>query len=168
MTCLNKNKGAACKYEGSRYSDNTPPKRPPKDVLVFLDSNESVSSHPLPPNSPEGPSIQPEQSEQDHSPFIHEKVVTDPPSGALVAVRALGVTECPPHSTASSLSILPSIHSQTIPRPLQIPLSFIPPERMQVSWIAGSDMDMRLYVLSHRPRESLSTGGLKARSLAAA
>ena len=42
--------------------------------------------------------------------------------------------------------ILPSTHFQTIPRPLRVPLSLIPPEHMQVSSIAENDLDMTLCV----------------------
>ena len=169
---MNKNKGAACKYEGSHHSDKAPPKypsSPPKDVLMaWSDSNESAYSQPSPPDSPEGPSVQPGQREQERSPLVRENVVPVPPSDASVTMKAPGVTECTLPPTAFPLTVHPSIHFQTIPRPLRIPLSLIPPERLQVSWVAGSEMDMKLYVFSRRPREYSLAGGLKARYLAAA
>ena len=49
-------------------------------------------------------------------------------------------------STESSLTIFPSIHFRTIPRPLWVPSSSIPPEYVQVSCTAGGDLDMTLCV----------------------
>jgi hypothetical protein len=129
MTCVDKNKSAACKYEGSRSSGNVPPTPPmsqSKDVLAGSGSNESGSSCYL------------------------EKVDQIPLSDVSVVQKILDVAEWSPRSTGSSFTILPSIHFRAIPRPLQIPLSFIPPERVQVSWVSGNDRDMTLYVFSLR------------------
>jgi hypothetical protein len=127
--CVNKNRGTACKYEVSRSSGNvspTPPMSQPKDALAGSGSSESGSSRSL------------------------EGVDLVPLSDVSVVQKTLDVAEWSPRSTGSSFTILPSIHFRAIPRPLQIPLSFIPPERVQVSWVSGNDLDMTLYVFSVR------------------
>lgn len=136
-----------CRYEGSRSSGKRPTPRP-KDVLVWSDSKESGPSHSLPLDLRGGSSINPGQSERETLPPIDEKVASAPLSDGSVAADALGVTECPLRPTATSFAILPSISFQTVPRPLRIPLSLVPPERVQVSWVSGSDLDMTLYVFS--------------------
>ena len=75
-----------------------------------------------------------------------------------------GAMEYPPRSTASSFTILPSVHFQTVPHPLPLPLSDIPPERLQVSWVSGNDLDMTLYVVFFSPVLGvfMEPGGLKA------
>jgi hypothetical protein len=132
MTCVDKNKSAACKYKGSRSSGNVPPTPPmsqSKAVLVGSGSNESGSSCYL------------------------EKVDQVPLSDVSVVQKILDVTGWSPRSTGSSFTILPSVHFRDIPRPLHIPSSFIPPERIQVSWVSESDRDMTLYVFSLQPRK---------------
>ena len=130
-TCVNKNKGAACEYEGSRNRDNALSKRPtptPKGVLlVRSNSNASGSRLSSSPDFRERPLAQPEQSRREPPPTTHGKLVPVPSSDASVAVRALGAMEYPLHPIVSSFSILPSINFQSTTRPLQTPLSLIPP-----------------------------------------
>jgi hypothetical protein len=128
-TCVNKNRGTACKYEGSRSSGNVPPTPPmsqSEDALAGSGSSESGSSRSL------------------------EKVDLVPLSDVSVVQKTLDVAEWLPRSTGSSFTILPSVHFRAIPRPLHIPLSFIPPERVQISWVSGNDLDMTLCVFSLR------------------
>ena len=68
------------------------------------------------------------------------------PSDVAVVGNAHATTGYVPHPAVSSFTVLPSIHFRTIPRSLRIPLSLIPPERVQISSIAGGDLDMTLYV----------------------
>jgi len=79
------------------------------------------------------------------APHVHDEVVSDPPPDALVLRNVHDTAECIPRPTNT---VLPSVHfRRIIPWPLQVPLSLVPPERVQVSPIAGGDLDMTLYVL---------------------
>ena len=91
--------------------------------LICSDSNESAPSLPLSPAPCE-------QSPIDVS----------------VVQKARDITKCDLGPTASSFTIFPTIRFQTTPGPLRPPFSLIQPERLQVSSIAGSDLDMILYV----------------------
>jgi hypothetical protein len=145
-TCVNKNRGSTCKYEGSRSRGDVPSNSPmpkPKDFLARSDSSEPGSSYPSPFDL-----------------FARSSAPLVPWSDGSVAQKTLGVTEWSPRSTGSSFTILPSINFLTIPRPLHTSLSLIPPERVQVSWVAGNDLDMALYVFVIRSLKFSS--GLKA------
>ena len=163
-TCVNKNRGATCKYVRSASKNNlSPSKRPtstPKGVFLARSNfNAFDSSHPLSLDFHERPPTQPEHFGREPPPPIHEKIVPVPSSDASDTVKTLSVMRCPPRPIKSSFSILPSINFQTPPRPLQIPLSLIPPERVQVSWVSGGDLDMTLYVFPRRCRKSYRPQG---------
>ena len=148
--CVMRDKVALCIYERYRFSRNVPPtpsRSPPGGGLPQSppDSGQADSSH-LPPLDPrERSSTLPKQPERGRSPCILDEVVPIPPSGALVVKKVPGAAEYPLPSTVPFFTILPSIHFQ-IPCPLPLPFSVIPPERVQVSWVAGNDLDMSLYV----------------------
>lgn len=153
-TCANKNRGAACKYEGSRSRDN-PPLKPPtpqrKDALAGPDSSESDSSRSPSVDANEKPLVPPYQSEREIPPLIPGRA--NPAPSLDGSLKGLGIAEWSLCSTESSFTTLPSIHFRAIPRPLGIPLSLIPPERVQVSRFPGSDQDMSLCVFSLRLRK---------------
>lgn len=176
-TCVNGERGVRCAYEPRQQSRRAKPKallvsrdsaprplgirtlpsepstvgflsserpiRPSLDIPLLTWSNSGESDPPLlPPLAPfERPLTSPSHA--------RDQVVPDrsPPPGALVVRNIHDTTGCISRPTVSSFTILPSIHFQTIPWPLQVPLSIIPPERVQVSPIAGGDLDMTLYVL---------------------
>ena len=107
-------------------------------LLTLSDPSESTPSpHPPPPLAPRERSLAPS--------FRARGAGMLGPS--LVARDAYDITKRVPRTNVSPFTVLPSIHFRTIPRPLQIPLSLIPPERVQISPIAGSDLDMTLCVL---------------------
>jgi hypothetical protein len=147
-TCVSRERGAACTYEIPRSSDNVPPKLPVSPPRV----NSEASSPPLnlrldsglpravlwsdpgpdPFYSPstnlcERPSTLQLQLEWTPSPCVLDEVVLVLPSDASVVEKAPGATKCPSRPVVSSFTIIPSIHFQTIPNPLRIPLSIIPP-----------------------------------------
>ena len=143
-----------------RLSISTLPSRPPsigfsfseslarpRDVspLTSLNSSESASS--LSPLPPPPPPLAPYEQPQTPSSYLRSVVELGPSSDVAVVRRTCGAMECAPRPTVSSFTVLPSIHFRTIPRPLQVPLLLIPPERVQISPIAGGDLDMTLCVL---------------------
>ncbi|KAF9783449.1 hypothetical protein BJ322DRAFT_153080 [Thelephora terrestris] len=134
-TCVNRDRVAACTYERSRSS---------KSVLrASLDSSSgSASSHSSSANLLERSSTPPNQLELKLSLRAPRKVAPVPSSNVSLVGEVPGSTEHPPRPTASSFTVLPSIHFQTIPRPLRIPLSAIHPEHSQVSCVARNDLDM--------------------------
>jgi len=69
----------------------------------------------------------------------HNEIVPPPSSETSVVYDA---EECASRPVRSPFTILPSIHFSKIPRPLRMPLSLIPPERVQVSCVSWSDLDM--------------------------
>ena len=77
----------------------------------------------------------------------HGGIGLAPSSDALVARKVYDTTECDPPHTVSSFTVLPSVLFRTIPRPLPVPLSLVPPEHIQISPVAGGDLDMTLYVV---------------------
>ena len=79
-----------------------------------------------------------------------EEVEPVPLSDSSAAGKVLDIVGCPWHP---AFAIIPSTLFQTIPRPLQMPLSLIHPEHMQVSWVSASDLDMALYVFPLRLRK---------------
>ena len=142
-TCVNKDGGTACAYKRSRSSGRRPPKSPlarEVPLLAVSDPSESSSSNTIPPDLRELSSTPPGQLWLG----VLDKKMPVPSSSAS---GAAGATESPPPSIVPYLTTLPSIQFQTIPRPLPLPLSLIPPERLQVSWVAGNDLDMTLYVI---------------------
>ena len=64
-------------------------------------------------------------------------------------VRAMVFVFCAFGTVYPSPTVSPftSIHFRTMPWPLQIPLSLIPPEYVEISPVARNDLDMTLYVL---------------------
>ena len=175
-TCVNGNRGAGCTYElpprprpagtgvfifvqarapDSPNAGNLPSQAPanvpssaltspPRDLplVTWSDSSESGPSHsqfPAPPT----PII---RSSPDFSPRIHDKILPGPSSDVSVRRKTHDTTISILRPTVSSFTVLPSIHFQIVPRPLRTPFSLIPPERVQVSSVAGSDLDMTLCV----------------------
>ncbi|KAF9779636.1 hypothetical protein BJ322DRAFT_369328 [Thelephora terrestris] len=134
-TCLKRDRVAACTYERSRSSANVSSRLPRSPTK----SSKFVYFHHVPPDPHERPSTPPERPESPHALDEAALVLS---SSASAVEKARGVTECPPPLITSSLTILPSIHFQSIPRPLPLPLSVIPPERKQVSWVSENDLDM--------------------------
>lgn len=82
----------------------------------------------------------------DPSPYTQDGIVLDPPPDVPAAQKICDVVGRVSHLTTSAFTILPSVYFRTIPRPLRVPLSLIPPEHMQVSGICENDLDMSLYV----------------------
>ena len=79
-------------------------------------------------------------------PQMRNEIAPDRPSDSSVVQRIHDTAEWIPCLTVSSFTILPSIHFQTMPQPLQGPLLFVPMEHVHVSYISRSDLDMKLYV----------------------
>lgn len=75
------------------------------------------------------------------------EIVLGQPSDVSVVQKTHNTMEHAPLSTASSFAVLPSIHFRPIPLSLRVPLSLIPPERVQISPIAGGDLEMTLCVI---------------------
>jgi len=86
------------------------------------------------------------------SPRVRRERMLGPLSDVSTMRNIPDTTERVPRPVVSSFTVLPSIHFRTIPLPLQLPLSLIQPERVQVSPIAGGDLGMTLYVLSRIPK----------------
>ena len=118
----------------------------PLDVplLTWPDRNKPTS-FPLPPPSPT-----PYERALVSSSRLRGEIELDPSLGVSVAQDTTDThdtTECVSRPLVSSFTVLPSIDFRAIPRLLQIPLSLIPPERVQISPITGGDLCMSLYVL---------------------
>jgi len=171
MTCANGERGDRCTYEPRQRSHRTNasalpisceaashdlilPSKPPATVssvsesltrpslgtphLIRLHSSESLLLLPPPLVPSEGllaPSFP-----------VHDEMLLGPSSDIRVVQDIHSTTKCFPHPTVSSFTVLPSINFQRIPWPLPVPLSLVPPERVQIS-SAGSDLDMILYVV---------------------
>ena len=119
-----------------------PPKNPPSGLLLtWPGPGESVPS--LTPSLPsyEQPSTQTARLPWELSPRIYNKLVFEPLSDVSAAQKLRGATECVPSLSFSYFTVLPSIYF-SIPRPLRVPLSFFSPEHVQVSSVAGNDLDM--------------------------
>ena len=129
----------------SANGTSKPPISPPSD-LPLPNSSEPNSFFSTPPAPCERPSTPATQLPWELSPCIRNEIALGPPSNVSVVQKIHDTVECIPRSVASSFTILPSIHFRTIPRPLRVPLSLIPPEHVQISCIAGNDLDMTLYV----------------------
>ena len=93
------------------------------------------------------PSLTPYERGLAHSSRLHGEMELDPSSDVSVAQDSYDTTESAPHPPVPFFTVLPSTHFQAVPRPLQVPLSLIPPERVQISPIAGGDLCMTLYVI---------------------
>ena len=130
------------------FSTFEPLARPSSDVPLLTWSGPDEPASSLPPPPPLIP------YERPLSPSSRIPVLGS--SSDIPVVRDThGTAGCVPCHTVSSFTLLPSLHFQTIPRPLRVPLSLISPEHAQISPIAGGDLDMTLYVLpqplhSHR------------------
>ena len=136
----------------SGFSFSGPLTRPSLSVpLLTLSKSSSKSPSSLlpstPPLSPYEPPLAP-------SSRVCSEILPGPSPDLSVVGRTHDTTEF----ILSSFTILPSIHLQTIPRPLPVPLSLIPPERVQVSPNSGSDLDMTLYVLFRALNSHLTVG----------
>jgi len=163
MTCVNGEGGDGCTYEPrqrshrtnasalpiSRETESHPPSirtlpsQPPATRFLFSEpltcpslgiplltlSNSSGSTFSLLPPPP--PRLAP-------SSHARGEIVLGPSSDFSVVRHTHDTTECVLRPTVSSFTVLPSIHFQTVPWPLQIPLSLILPERMQISSVAGA------------------------------
>lgn len=144
---MSKDGGAACKYErlqGSRPSANSPPRDSLKNVPRPLqpDSSDSGSSYSPSLDPRERSLTPPKKPERQPSPPVLEKSTLVPSTD--VSVLVVGGTKRSSHPISSAFTVLPSINLQTIHRPLHIPLSLVSPEHTQVSFAAGSDLDMSL------------------------
>ena len=129
------------------FSSSESSTSPRSDLPVLSRSNPTKSDLPpsLPPAPFEGRPSKPKARlprELPPASHIHDSIAPCPSSDVSVVRYIHNATKRVPHPVPYSFTILPSIHLRTIPRPLQIPLSFIPPEHVQVSRVAGSDMDM--------------------------
>ena len=137
---MNKDRVAACTYKGSRLATPTDP-------------GESGSFNPISHDLRERSLKSPKQLEWKPPPDIAlNKVVPVPSSDALVV-------NYPLRPIPSSPTVLPSIHFQTIPHLIRIPLSDICPDHLRVSHTAGTDLDMTLYVFFSRSRRFHRAGG---------
>ncbi|KAF9779637.1 hypothetical protein BJ322DRAFT_369970 [Thelephora terrestris] len=116
-TCVIRDGGAACTYEGPRSGGR----------VLYLRERSPTPSKRL---------------KWIPSPHVLERTAPVLSSDTSVIEEACETTECPPPPTMPSLTILPSIRFQAIPRPLPLPSSIIPAERLQVSWGPGNDLDM--------------------------
>ena len=168
MDCVNRNGGAECVYEPwpqrprlaatFQPSVNTfsgPPTGTLSDVLLLTLSGFGESTSALSPFLPscEQPSASTVELPWELSPRIYNEAVVGPSSNVSVVQEIHGAMECVPPLTGSSFTILPSVRFRTIPRPLRVPLSFLPPEHIQmVSSIARNDLDMSLCVFVRLPK----------------
>ena len=177
MTCVNRERGDECTYEPRQrphgansstlpisnetvshpltvrtlpskppavgFSSSDSPTRPLLGTLHLTWSNSSESASSLPPPPP----LAPYERSLALSSRVQGEMALDPSSDVAVVQDIQSTTECVPHPTVSSFTVLPSIHFRRIPRPLLVPLSLIPPEHAQLSSNAGGDLDMTLYVL---------------------
>ena len=123
-----------------------PPTSPSPELPLLTWSDYSESASPISPSvAPrERPSKPTTRLLWEPSPRIHNEVALVPPSNVSV-VQKIHV-ERVPRRNGSSFTVLPSIHFQTIPRPLRVPLSFVPPEYVQLSSVAEDDLAMSLCV----------------------
>ena len=143
-------------------SFSEPPTNPPSYITLSIASG-SASPLPLslvPYGRPSTPMV---QLPQEPSPCVCDEMV---PASSLDPSAVQRITGHVPRPIVSSFTILPSIHFRTIPRPLRVPLSPIPPEHVQVSWTSESDLDMTLYVC-FRLLDFTGTWGLNLDILAA-
>ena len=169
-TCVVGGRGARCTYEPRQRSRraNTNPfftsrnsaPRPlsiytlaSKSSAVEFSSSESQTrplfNISLPTRSNSGGStsfLPPLLTPRERPPIPTTQLPREPSSDVLVVRNMHNTMGCVPHSAVPPFTVLPSIHFRTILRPLQVPLSHIPPECMQISSIAGGDLDMTLYV----------------------
>ena len=129
------------------FSFSEPPTHLSSNIPLLTWSNSSNSASSLSPSPPLVP------YERPLAPSSRGLGKTEPGLSLDVSVvQNIHITaECAPRSTAAYFTVLPSIHFQIIPRPLRVPLSLIPPERVQISPIAECDLDMTLYVLPRFP-----------------
>jgi len=119
------------------------PTRPSLGTPRLARSNSSESTSSLPPPPPLASYERPLAP----SSRVHGEIALGPSSDVSNVQDIHPTTESAPHPTVSSFTVLPSIHFRRIPWPLPVPLSLIPPERVQISSNAGGDLDMTLYVL---------------------
>ena len=157
--CVKGDKADKCVYERqqprpiptiqtSAKGFSWPPIGPHQTLLVTW-SDLSESASPPPSLTPyERPSSPTARFPWELSPRIYNQIGPRPSSDVSVVQSTCGTVERVPRLPGSSFTILPSIHFQTIPRPLRIPLSFVPPEHMQVSSVTESELDMTLCVFS--------------------
>ena len=94
------------------------------------------------------PSLPTAQRRWELSPRIYNQIGLVHSSDVSVLRSTCSTTEHIPCLAGSSFEILPSIHFQTIPRPLRVPLSPVLPEYTRVFSVAGSELDMILCVFS--------------------
>jgi len=120
--------------DGSSFSESRT--RPASDIPLLVRSSSSGSAPSLP------------------QPLAHrERALTPmaqlrwrPFPDASVIGNVHNTAGYVPYPAVSSFAGLPSIHFWTVPRSPRVPLSLTPPERVQISSIAGGYLEMTLYV----------------------
>ena len=139
---MNEERASRCTYEPRQRPRPTPAFQKlanklsgPSNLFTVLDSNESIPS--LPPSlAPcERPSPPTARLPWEHSSPIDNQIGLGLSSDVSVAHSIRGATECVSRFIGPSFPIPPSIHFQTTPRPLQVPLSLSPPERIQTPFL---------------------------------
>ncbi|KAF9642933.1 hypothetical protein BDM02DRAFT_3264295 [Thelephora ganbajun] len=118
-----------------------PSTSPPRNLPLLTWSNPNTSTSSYSPflDPPSAPTV---QLPWEPSPRVQGEEVLGLSSDVELVRKTHGTAKCLPRPIISSFTILPSIHFQTISHPLRMPLSLIPPEHVQVSGVAGSDLDM--------------------------
>ena len=124
------------------------PPTSPLPATLFTSCTPRETALPLSPSlAPfEQPSLRTAQLPWERSPRTYNQIGLVHSSDASVVQNIRSTTEHVLRLTGSSFAILPSIRFQTIPRPLRIPSSFVPPEYMQTSSVTESELDMTLCV----------------------
>ena len=187
MTCVNGERGDDCTYEPRQRSHRTsttlpilretafrPPSvraLPPKPPTVGFSLSGSLTRPSLgaphltwsnPSASASPPTPPPPLASYERSLVppsrVHGEITLGPSSDVSAVQGTHSTTECVSHPPVPSFTVLPSVHFGRIPRPLPVPLSLIPPERVQVSSNPGGDLDMTLYVLFWFPNSRLVVG----------
>ena len=148
-TCVNGERGAGCTYEPWQPSRRASTKLP---SISHNSASGSPSICILPPRVSANGCSFPESPTRPPSDI---PLLTRSNSSLPTALSRCGrsptptpqyLSELAPLPTVSSFTVLPSVHFRIIPRPLRVPLLLIPPERVQISSTARSDLDMILYV----------------------
>ena len=171
-TCVNWDKGTECAYEQPRPVGTDALSVPPDNASGYLNARTSSfqtsadglpfreppidppPDHPAPARpgpyesaSPPSlssapymrrPSRPTPRLPQDPPPFLRNSTVPRPSSSPVIHE----IMERDSSPVGPPFTIPISIQFRTIPRPLRTSLSFAPPERVQVSCVSRSDLDM--------------------------
>jgi len=153
-TCVDGKRGDECTYEPWQ-----PPRRTHTEVLSVSHNSTSVppSTRTSPPQASANRRSFPESL---ICPPSDDPLLTWSNASELASNLPMPLSHCErplvpatrypsrltPRLTITSLPVLPSDRFRTIPRPLRVPLLLIPPEHVQVSSTAKSDLDMILYI----------------------